>query len=216
MRYLADILTLIRLVLAFLILILTGFYGSPEAVFIIFVIAEITDIFDGTCSRKWPFPKNKTPRYRKYSAKFDMFSDGLLAGAETLYLALRINHLWGGIILVYFVISALVIDLIVYGKLLGHPDNYNKNSLISKNFLLAKKIILARRYLYVAMLGVSSGIILFATNWPSLVKYGLLVFGCTILVFAWFFLGQRRHNISRDAIKIEKDLTQKSQKSSKR
>ena len=216
MRYLADILTLIRLVLAFLILILTGFYGSPEAVFIIFVIAEITDIFDGTCSRKWPFPKNKTPRYRKYSAKFDMFSDGLLAGAETLYLALRINHLWGGIILVYFVISALVIDLIVYGKLLGHPDNYNKNSLISKNFLLAKKIILARRYLYVAMLGVSSGIILFATNWPSLVKYGLLVFGCMILVFAWFFLGQRRHNISRDAIKIEKDLTQKSQKSSKR
>lgn len=216
MRYLADILTLIRLVLAFLILILTGFYGSPEAVFIIFVIAEITDIFDGTCSRKWPFPKNKTPHYRKYSAKFDMFSDGLLAGAETLYLALRINHLWGGIILAYFIISALIIDLIVYGRLLGHPDNRSKNSLINKNFPLAKKIILARRYLYVAMLGVSSGIILFATNWPSLVKYGLLVFGCTILVFAWFFLGQRRHNISRDAIKIEKDLTQKSQKSSKR
>ena len=105
----------------------------------------------------------------------------------------------------------------MYGKLLGHPDDCTKNSLTQRNFPLAKKIILTRRYIYTICLGIVNAIILFATNWSSPVKYGLFAFGCSIFVFVWFFLRQRRHNISRDAVDIEKKLTKttKTNKTSK-
>ena len=73
MRYLADLLTLTRFILASILLVL-AFVGSPaENAFIIFLTAELTDTFDGTCARKWPFPKNNIPKYRKYAALYDTY-----------------------------------------------------------------------------------------------------------------------------------------------
>ena len=212
MRYLADILTFSRIILSIALLGLVAFNGSAEAAFIVFLVAELTDTFDGTCARKWPFPKGKEPKYRKYAAKYDMFADVLLISAQILYVTIRVNTLVGLIIMVYLLISSFGGDLLVYGKLLGHPDDFTKRSLANRNFKLAKKIILARRYIYALLLGVLNALILFATNWPMLVKIGLFIFGCSIFVFVWFFLRQRRQNISRDAVDIEKNLTQKRQK----
>ena len=212
MKYLADLLTLSRFILSIILLILT-FIGSPaENAFIIFLVAELTDTFDGTCARKWPFPKNQTPKYRKYAAQFDMVSDVLLAAAQVLFLTLQVNFIAGIVIIIFYTIICGAIELIIYGKFLGHPDNCTPNSLASKNFPLAKKIILARRYLYTICLGIANAFILFATNWPNPVKYGLFIFGCSIFVFIWFFLRQRRKNISRDAVKIEKELSQKAKR----
>lgn len=212
MKYLADLLTLSRFILSIILLILT-FVGSPaENAFIIFLVAELTDTFDGTCARKWPFPKNQTPKYRKYAAQFDMVSDVLLAAAQVLFLTLQVNFIAGIVIIIFYTMICGAIELIIYGKFLGHPDNCTPNSLASKNFPLAKKIILARRYLYTICLGVTNAFILFATNWPNPVKYGLFIFGCSIFVFIWFFLRQRRKNISRDAVKIEKELSQKAKR----
>ena len=92
MRYLADILTLSRLIIAIVIFILALTGGAPEVVFILFIIAELTDAFDGTCARKWPFPKNKTPKYRKYAAIFDMVADVALAGFQVIFVILQINQ----------------------------------------------------------------------------------------------------------------------------
>ena len=209
MRYLADILTLSRLIIACVMLILDITGAPAEIIFILFIIAELTDAFDGTCARKWPFPKDKTPRYRKYAAKFDMFADVILCGAQILYVINQINQPLGLAIAIYYVVSSIGGDLLVYGKILGHPDDCTKNSLAKKNFPLAKKIILARRYLYATCLGVVNVVILFATSWPLPVKIGLFVFGCLIYLFVWFFLRQRRHNISRDAVDIEKKLSKK-------
>ena len=209
MRYLADILTLSRLILAIVLLVLS-FVGAPaEAAFVIFLTAELTDAFDGTCARKWPFPKNKTPKYRQYAAQFDMVSDILLTAAQVLFMTLQINWVLGVIIICYYVISSVGGDLLVYGKLLGHPDDCKKNSLTHRNFTLAKKIILTRRYIYTICLGIVNAVILFATNWPEPVKYGLFAFGCSIFIFIWFFLRQRRQNISRDAVELEKQLAKK-------
>lgn len=207
MRYLADILTLSRLIIACIMLVLDIVGAPAEVIFILFIIAELTDAFDGTCARKWPFPKNKTPKYRKYAAKFDMFADVILCGAQILYVINQINQPLGLAIAIYYVVSSIGGDLLVYGKILGHPDDCTKNSLAKKNFLLAKKIILARRYLYATCLGIVNIVILFATSWPTPVKIGLFIFGCSIYLFVWFFLRQRRHNISRDAVDIEKKLS---------
>lgn len=206
MRYLADLLTLGRFVLAVVLLILAVIGGSAESAFIIFLMAVLTDAFDGTCARKWPFPKNKTPRYRKYAAKYDMAADVLLATAQVLFVTLQVNRVVGLCVIIFYVVVCGVIELLVYGKLLGHPDDCTTNSLARRNFALAKKIVLARRYMYVVCLGVVNAVILFATNWSDSVKYGLFALGCLILVFLWFFLRQRRKNISRDAVEIEKKL----------
>ena len=215
MRYLADLLTLTRFILASILMVL-AFVGSPaENAFIIFLVAELTDTFDGTCARKWPFPKNKTPKYRKYAAQFDMVSDVLLAAAHVLFCTLQVNRVVGITVIIYYTVVCGVLEIILYGKLFGHPDNCTKNSLTARNFPLAKKIVLARRYLYTICLGIVNAFILFATNWPMPVKIGLFVFGCSIFVFIWFFLRQRRKNVSRDAVDIEKKLTTSAQKSTK-
>ena len=210
MRYLADILTSIRFILSIALLVLAFAGGTPEVAFIIFLTAELTDTFDGTCARKWPFPKNKIPKYRKYAAQFDMVSDALLAIAQVLFCALQVNWIVGLVVIIYYTVICGIIELIIYGKLFGHPDNCTKNSLTRKNFPLAKKIVLTRRYLYTICLGIVNAFILFATSWPDPVKYGLFIFGCSIFVFIWFFLRQRRKNVSRDAVEIEQNLTKKS------
>ena len=212
MKYLADLLTLIRFVLSIILLVL-AFIGSPaENAFIIFLTAELTDTFDGTCARKWPFPKNKIPKYRKYAATYDMVSDVLLAAAQVLFLTLQVNLVAGLVIIIFYTLVCGIIELVIYGKFFGHPDNCTPNSLTKKNFPLAKKIILARRYLYTICLGIANAFILFATSWPNPVKYGLFAFGCSIFVFIWFFVRQRRKNFSRDAVDIEKALSAKSRK----
>lgn len=212
MRYLADILTLSRLILGITLFILSFFNVPAENAFIIFLTAELTDAFDGTCARKWPFPKNKTPKYRKYAAKFDMFSDVILAAAQILFLTLRINWVLGLIIIIYYLISSIGGDFLVYGKILGHPDDYKKKSLMAKKFPLAKKIILVRRYVYTLCLGITNAAILFATTWLTPIKIALFILGCSIYIFVWFFLRQRRRNISRDAVDVEEKLSRQSQK----
>lgn len=209
MRYLADLLTLSRFILGIVLLVLAFAGGSEDAAFVIFLTAELTDTFDGTCARKWPFPKNKIPKYRKYAALYDMVSDALLAVAQVLFVTLRINVIAGLIVIIYYTVICGTIELIVYGKLFGHPDNCTKNSLTRRNFPLAKKIVLARRYLYTICLGILNAFILFATSWPLPVKIVLFAFGCSIFVFIWFFLRQRRKNVSRDAVEIEKELAKK-------
>ena len=212
MKYLADLLTLSRFILAFALFILALVGGSPEAAFIIFLVAELTDAFDGTCARKWPFPKNKIPKYRKYAAVYDIVADVFLAAAQILFVALCVNLVAGLVIIVFYIVACGTIELIVYGKLFGHPDNCTPHSLAQRNFPLAKKLILARRYMYVTCLSVASALILFATSWPAPVKYSLVALGCVMAVFLWFFLAQRRKNISRDAVDIEKQLTAKAKR----
>ena len=209
MRYLADLLTLSRFVLAIVLLVLALVGGAAENAFIIFLVAELTDAFDGTAARKWPFPKNKEPKYRKYAAQYDMVSDVLLAAAQVLFCTLQVNWVAGIVVIIFYVMVCGVIELVVYGKLFGHPDNCTANSLTRRNFPLAKKIVLTRRYLYTICLGVINAFILFATSWPLPVKWGLFAFGCGVFVFMWFFLKQRRKNISRDAVEIERELSKK-------
>lgn len=212
MRYLADLLTLTRFVLAVMLIWWAFIGGSAEGAFIIFLTAELTDVFDGTCARKWPFPKGKAPAYRKFAATYDMVSDVLLAAAQILFVTLQVNWVVGLVIILYYVVVCGAIELIVYGKFFGHPDNCTKNSLARRNFPLAKRIILARRYSYTFCLGLANVFILFATSWSMVAKIILFIFGCSIFVFTWFFLRQRRKNISRDAVELEKELSAKSKK----
>lgn len=216
MRYLADLLTLTRFILSIVLIVWSCIRGSADGAFIIFLTAQFTDIFDGTCARKWPFPKNKIPAYRKYAAQFDMVSDVLLAGAQVLFCLLNVNWIAALVVILFYVVVCPAVELIVYGKFFGHPDNCTPHSLTKVNFPLAKAIIMIRRYCYTACLGIVNAFLLFATSWSTPVKIGLFIFGCSIFVFCYFFLAARREHISRDAVEIEKDLAKKAKPNRKK
>ncbi|MDO4612219.1 MAG: CDP-alcohol phosphatidyltransferase family protein [Candidatus Saccharibacteria bacterium] len=207
MKYLADLLTLTRFILSIILIILSLTGGDLGAGFLIFVFAELTDAFDGTCASKWPFPKNKTPKYRKYAAKYDMWTDVLLLAAMFLFFTLRVNLIAGLILGVTILLAATVVELIVYGKLFGHPDNATKTSLTHKNFTLAKKIILIRRNFYLVVIATIAAWTLYASTFSVFTKIAFTIIAILAGIFLWFFLAQRRHNISRDAVDIEKKLS---------
>ena len=111
------------------------------------------------------------------------------------------------IIFIGFGLIALVIEAIVYGRLFGHPDDCTPNSLAKRNFKLAKKIVLARRMLYVALIALVAFWLLYASAWPLTIKIIITLITLIVGAFLWVFLSQRRHNISRDAVHIEKKLS---------
>ena len=209
MRYLADILTFSRIILAIILLYLSFTRVEIGVALIIFLLAEVTDALDGTCATRWPFPKDKTPKYRKYAAKYDMLADGLTALAMVLFFSLRVNMVAGLLMLIPYLIIGLIIEFVVYGKFLGHPDDCTKNCLMRRNFKLAKKIILIRRNVYLAILFTMAVWSLYASEWSLIVKNIIMGIGLAGSLFFWIFLSQRRHNISRDAVDIEKKLSKK-------
>ena len=215
MRYLADILTFTRIILALILLCLSCTRVEIGVALIIFLLAEVTDALDGTCATKFPFPKGKIPKYRKYAAKYDMFADGLIAFAMMLFFTLRVNSTAGLIIFVAYPLIATIIEFIVYGKFMGHPDDCTKNSLMRRDFKLARTIILVRRNVYLSLLFTVSIWTLYYSDWPLAVKNTILAIGLAGSLFFWFFLKQRRHNISRDATEIEKSLAESTKKPTK-
>lgn len=211
MRYLADILTFSRLILA-IVLLMIGVFDTGVDIgvgFVIFMIAELTDAFDGTLATRYPFPKSKMPKYRKYAAKYDMVADALLALAAMVFFTLRVNLAAGFIIAVSYVVAALIIDLVVYGKIFGHPDDCVPTSLMQRNFVLAKKIIMIRRAVYLLLMSAVAVWMLCVSGWDLMAKIIIAVVAVTITIFLWFFLSERRHYISRDAVDIEKKLANK-------
>lgn len=207
MRYLADILTFSRIILA-TVLLSMSFWNAPlHTAFIVYMVGEITDALDGTCATKWPFPKDKTPKYRKYASKYDMFADGFIALAMVLFFSLRVSLVAGLSFLIPYLIIGLIIEFTVYGKFMGHPDDCTKNCLMRRNFKLAKKIVLIRRNVYLAILFTMAVWTLYASEWSLLTKNIIMGIGLAGSLFFWIFLRQRRHNISRDAVDIEKKLS---------
>ena len=207
--YFADILTFTRFILAGALMILALFVQQANigAGLILFIAAELTDAFDGTCATRWPFPKNKTPKYRKYAARYDMYADTLTVVAVLLFFINHVNLVAGLTIAISYGVLALIIEAIVYGRLFGHPDDCAPHSLTRRNFPLAKKIILLRRNIYLILLATITLWLLFTTTWPLAVKISLTILALLISIFLWFFLSQRRHHISRDATELESKLS---------
>lgn len=203
-KYLADILTFSRIVAAIFIIV-WGIIGGNIDVFIVtFALAELTDSFDGYCSRRWPF-KNP-PAYRKHAVAFDITADMSLWFAAVLFFTLRINLLVGLIVMIGTAAITGLIEIIVYRRFFGHPDNFAKGSLCDRNFPLAKKVVMMRRWFYLATIALVIIWSLQVTSWPLAVKCILYGVSVLVAVFLWFFLKTRRKNISRDAIELEEKL----------
>lgn len=206
-KYLADILTLIRFVSAIILLVMAFTGGDLGAGFLVFIIGELTDAFDGTCATKWPFPKGKAPWYRKYAAKYDMYADFLLGISMAVFFSARVDLVAGLVILFGYGTVAFILDLIIYGKFMGHPDDFKKFSLMAHNFKLARRLVLARRMVYLALVALAAAWTFYASSWPLAAKIIITIIATIVSIYLWFYLAQRRHHISRDAVDIEQKLS---------
>ena len=138
-----------------------------------------------------------------------MLADGMLAFSIVLFFTIRVSTITGIILFATYPLISTILEFIIYGKFLGHPDDCTKNSLMHRNFKLAKTIVLARRNVYLAIMFMIAVWILYASEWSLLTKNIIMGIGLAGSLFFWIFLAQRRHNISRDAVDIEKKLSSK-------
>ena len=196
--YFADILTLTRFLLAVFLMVLIIVDGKPEWALIVFSLGELTDAFDGACSKKWPFEKGKEPKYRKHAEKYDIFTDLLLLSMMALYVVIRVN-VWMWFMIGIVVVFCTVIELIAYHRIMGHPNDCSPKSLYAKNPEFTEKLLLFRRKIaYIPSIITGIILALLATSWSWPVRGIILGVAAVIGIFLWFFLRTRRKKVARD------------------
>jgi phosphatidylserine synthase len=115
MKYIADVLTSLRVVAAVLIVIAV-LQDMWMVALIVLIIGILSDAFDGIAARKWPYTaeENATKWWRKDPHAFDNMADLALSGAALLSLTVSLLSLWQVLIicavvgLVSFVIQTIV------------------------------------------------------------------------------------------------------------
>ena len=144
MHYLADVLTALRFVGAVAILCLCGV--GPEgaaAVLAVFVIAELTDAFDGECARRWPYPMDGKRRWWRVQAEtLDQVADLALAAAVLLFVGLHLQPVLAVTILIVTVIVAVPVQVWRNQRIRRIPNEDDDP--------LRVRVVLARRVLYLA------------------------------------------------------------------
>ena len=147
MYYLADVLTLLRVVGTAAILGLAGFGNAADTltVLVLFVLSELTDAFDGMAARRWPYPQDGKRRWwRTYAEEIDQVADLALGGAATLFVGL---HLAPGLALAIAVgVVGFALPVQVWRQYRIRRIPYEECD------PLRVRVILARRWLYLVAL----------------------------------------------------------------
>ena len=147
MYYLADVLTLLRVVGTAAILGLAGFGDAADTltVLVLFALSELTDAFDGMAARRWPYPQDGKRRWwRTYAEEIDQIADLALGGAATLFVGL---HLAPGLAL------AIAVGAVGFALPVQIWRQYRIRRIPYEECdPLRVRVILARRWLYLVAL----------------------------------------------------------------
>jgi hypothetical protein len=139
--WIADVLTLARFVCCVRLLIgaLTG-NMSHQGAFIVFVIGELTDAFDGMCARRWPYPNDGKLRWwRTHAEAIDQVADMSLGIIIMLYVTIRISPPIGGGMLIGTLAVGIPAQIYILGLWLLKP-------------VLAERLTMIRRWIYLGLL----------------------------------------------------------------
>lgn len=122
MKYLADILTFARLIMAVVTvcLVLSGFWLGA---LITFWAAILSDALDGVCARRWPYTEDDKPVWRRNAVfdRFDAITDAVLVVVVSFALAAVIPYWWLVAVLI-IAIGALLASGVQLLILAGRPD----------------------------------------------------------------------------------------------
>lgn len=177
--HLADLFTLLEVILACTLLIM-AFLGTPaDYALWVFVAGELCDAFDGPCARRWHYPNDGKYRWwRRYNVEIDQISDIMLAFACGIYLIWRVSVSFGCILLFGIGAYCLITQLYLY--------EFNR---ISHRFIPRRTISAAERHSHVivrrliyAIMGIGGAIVLLisATSWEFRTKIIVCALGAII------------------------------------
>ena len=111
MKYLADVLTASRFVMAVAVFVCI-LQNQWLAALWLFALAAITDALDGYCARRWPYSPEDTVRlwWRRFDPHMiDNLPDGAMVAFAAYALALRLSYWWWLVALIYGVSALFMI-----------------------------------------------------------------------------------------------------------
>ena len=194
MHYLDDVLTALRFVGAVVISCLCGV--GPEvaaAVLAIFVLAELTDAFDGECARRWPYPADGKRRWwRVHAETLDQVADLALAAAVLLYVGLYLQPVLAVTIFIVTVVVAVPVQIWRNQRIRRIPNEDDDP--------LRVRVILARRVLYLAGIVALVLTLLVAVLGDNWVAWTITL--AAALVVGSFLLWFKRGRLTRDKPKV--------------
>ena len=113
MRHLADALTALRLLLAFVVpaCILQGEWSLA---LVLFGVAALSDALDGPCARRWPYTPEQAARlpWRRIDPHvLDNVPDALMVALATFALVLRVEYWWWIALAIYGVSGVFIVTV---------------------------------------------------------------------------------------------------------
>ncbi|MCX6728616.1 MAG: hypothetical protein NTV39_02505 [Candidatus Saccharibacteria bacterium] len=111
-KYIADVLSGMRLIIAFAIAPAILLHLWPLAT-MMFLVALATDAMDGIAARRWPYPADEHHWWRKDSHLVDNIPDGALTFAVLLWLAID-SPIWWLVMAGSVIGTGVILFLIAY------------------------------------------------------------------------------------------------------
>lgn len=113
MKYLADVLTLFRLIAAFAVayLIITEMWS---AALVVFLVASLSDALDGLCARRWPYSpadEARLPWRRIDPHAIDNIPDALMVALAVIALTLSFDYWIWLFVLIYGVSAIFMVSI---------------------------------------------------------------------------------------------------------
>ena len=144
--FIADWLTAAKLVPAVVLLVFVTELPIWGA-FVCFALGELLDALDGIAAKTWPHPKHTDGLwFRRHIKQLESGLDMLLGIAALVFLSARVSWILGAVMLFVAVLVGTVGETVLYGKILGTPQNCKPHALFARNVLLARKIVGLRLY----------------------------------------------------------------------
>ncbi len=113
MCYFADILTVLRLLLAFVVPVCI-LQGEWSLALVLFGVAALSDALDGPCARRWPYSPQQVARlpWRRIDPHvLDNVPDALMVALATFALVLRVEYWWWIALAIYGVSGVFIVTV---------------------------------------------------------------------------------------------------------
>ena len=132
------------------------------------MILLILDTLDGMAATHWPHPEwTERLWFRKNIKVVESGLDMVLGIAALIYIIVRVDAIFGIVVLGFALVIGTVFDLIVYGRILGSEKRFKRSSMMARKPDEAETIIAIRFILYIiAVVGVMLRLLFVAiTGW---------------------------------------------------
>ena len=181
--FIADALTFGKVIPAVVLVFATIFGWDPLVALGLFAFGELLDALDGMAAVHWPHPEwTEGLWFRRNIKLVESGLDMVLGISALIYIIARVDFVFGTVVLGAALFVGTVLDLVIYGRILGSEKQFKKDSMMDRSPGVAKTLVAIRFVVYlVALAGVMLKLFFAAiTGW--LLRIVLLLVGVLMVI----------------------------------